>query len=137
MLFTRETDYALRIIRNLSEDKPVSISEIVKRELITNAIAYKVARKLEKGGIIKSVRGNAGGYMLQRPLSEITLRDVYEIMDPNSRINECLKDGVECPLNCSDSPCMVHKELERVQNVLFDELSRKSLLEIVEGSDNA
>ena len=49
MLINRETDYAFRLVRNLSPDKPKSISTIVDIEHITSPIAYKVARKLEKG----------------------------------------------------------------------------------------
>lgn len=132
MLFTRETDYAMRLVRNLSEGAPTSISTIVEKEYISNAIAYKVARKLEKGGLIRSVRGNAGGYMLTRPLTEITLLDIYRIMDPTSMLNECLREGAHCPVNEGASPCQVHKELVRIQAVLFAELASKSVAELIE-----
>ena len=131
MLITRECDYALRLIRNLSADGVNSIRNIAKKEKISNAIAYKVAGKLEKGGLIESVRGNKGGYLLARGADEITLLDVYKIMEPDGAINECLKAGVECPLNTGDKPCAVHAELERIQNVLMDEMGRKSLLEVL------
>lgn len=132
MLITRECDYALRLIRNLSTDDVTSISKIAKVEQISNAIAYKVAGKLERGGLIESVRGNRGGYHLTRGADKISILDVYKIMEPNGAINECLKEGVECPLNKGEQPCAVHYELERIQNVLFEELSRKSLLEVIQ-----
>jgi len=131
MLITRECDYALRLIRNLSTDDVTSISKIAKAESISNAIAYKVAGKLEKGGLIQSVRGNRGGYLLTRGADKISILDVYKIMEPNGTINECLKEGEDCPLNTSDKPCAVHKELDRIQRVLYDELGKKSLLEII------
>lgn len=132
MLITRECDYALRLVRNLSTDDVTSISKIAKAEQISNAIAYKVAGKLEKGGLIESVRGNRGGYRLIRGADKISILDVYRIMEPNGAINECLKSGADCPLNKEDKPCAVHHELERIQNVLFEELGRKSLLEIIQ-----
>jgi len=131
MLITRECDYALRIVRNLSPNEVTSIHTIVERESITNAIAYKVARKLEKAGLLRSIRGNSGGYLLTRGLDEITILDVYKIMEPNPAINECLKQGRECPLLNDEKPCAVHYELERIQNALFEELGKRSLLEIV------
>lgn len=131
MLITRECDYALRLIRNLSTDEVTSISRIAKNEMISNAIAYKVAGKLEKGGLIEGIRGNKGGYLLARGADEISLLDVYKIMEPDGAINECLKKGSECPLNSGDEPCAVHRELERIQNVLMDEMGKKSLREIL------
>ena len=92
-----------------------------------------MAGKLERGGLIESVRGNKGGYKLTRGLDKISILDVYNIMEPNGAINECLKEGVDCPRNKRGMPCAVHHELERIQNVLFEELGRKSLLEIVSG----
>ena len=67
MLFNRETDYAVRVLKNLSTDRPTSISSFVEGEFISEAIAYKVSRKLDKAGIIYGVRGSSGGYVLSRP----------------------------------------------------------------------
>ena len=132
MFFTRETDYAIRLLRNLSEDTPTSIARIAACEHISNAIGYKVARKLEKSGLIRSTRGSAGGYRLARPLAEITLLDVYHIMDPQSVLNECLKDGNCCPNNTEGCPCKIHGELVRVEGILHKALSERSLAEILE-----
>ncbi len=130
MLITRETDYAFRLIRNLGTTEQKSISTIIEKELISSAIAYKVARKLERGGLIVSVRGNVGGYKLTREPDRITLFDVYNIMNPDTAVNECLREGAECPLNTEGSPCAVHYELERIQEALYAEMKRYSLAEI-------
>lgn len=131
MLFNRETDYALRVIRNLSTDRPKSISGIAGKEHISEAIAYKVSRKLNKGGLIKGVRGSNGGYMLARPLSETTLYDVYRIMEPNSYVSECLRGNSNCPNNQKQSPCKVHNELKRIQQDLFNNMKSRSLADII------
>lgn len=131
MLITRECDYALRIIRNLSTEDVQSIKSIAEKEEITNAIAYKVAGKLDAGGLIKSARGNKGGYLLARGADEISILDVYNIMEPDGAINKCLKQGEECPRNTGDAPCAVHYELERIQSVLMEELGRKSLADML------
>lgn len=135
MLITRECDYALRLIRNLSPDTVTSIKEIADKEDITKAIAYKVAGKLEAGGLIESVRGHNGGYRLARGADKISILDVYNVMEPDGAINKCLKKGVECPLNTGDKPCAVHNELERIQDVLMAELGKKSLYEVLNGSE--
>ena len=131
MLFNRETDYALRVIKNLHTDIPTSISSLAEGEFISEAIAYKVARKLDKGGLVKSMRGSNGGYMLTRPLTDIKLFDVYQIMEPNSFVNECLRGNSNCPVNTGHSPCMIHAEFCRVQNNLNNDLKRRSLADII------
>lgn len=134
MLFNRETDYAIRVIRNLSVDEPKSISSIIGNEHISEAIAYKVSRKLEKGGLIRGIRGSKGGYTLVRPLSEITLYDIYRIMEPNFYVSECLRGNNQCPNNRVNRPCMVHAELVRIQDDLFSRLNQRSIADIINDS---
>lgn len=131
MIINRECDYALRLVRNLNEITVTNISTIVERENVTKAIAYKVARKLEKAGLIRSVRGNAGGYMLTRKLDEITILDVYRIMEPDGLINSCFREGETCP-HKQDNSCILHCELARIQSVLFDEMNRKTIRQLIE-----
>ena len=135
MLFTREFDYALRILRNLNEKEPTGVSSIVSKEYMTISIAYKVARKLEKGGLISSVRGQSGGYLLSRPLSEITFFDIYSVTDPDAFITECLRPNYKCPLNSNEKLCGMHKELERIQEVFNKELKLMSMQDMIIDSE--
>ena len=73
MLITRECDYAIRIIRALSPGDIMNVPTICEKESLTSAITYKMARKLEKAGLIKSYRGSAGGYALNCDLEHTTL----------------------------------------------------------------
>ena len=52
-------------------------------------------------------------------------------MNPDTVLNDCLHPDVKCPLDSKDAPCRFHKELCRIQKVLFEELQRKSLAEIM------
>lgn len=132
MLFKKETDYAIRVIRNLSIEKPTSISSILSKEHISEAIAHKVARKLDKGNLITSVRGSNGGYLLIRKLTDITLYDIYKVMEPNSFVSECLRGNASCPVNTGGEPCLIHAELSRIQNNLFNDLKSRSLADILD-----
>ena len=115
MLFNRETDYAVRVLKNLSTDRPTSISSFVEGEFISEAIAYKVSRKLDKAGIIYGVRGSSGGYVLSRPLTEITLYDVHQAIEPHSLVCDCLKQDVSCLFNTDRDTCALRTELLRIQ----------------------
>ena len=59
MVITRETDYALRILRALLDGKLHTAGQIAQDELLPQAFAYKILKKLEKAGLVEVVRGTA------------------------------------------------------------------------------
>ena len=93
MLFTKECDYAIRIMRALSDGELVSVSNICAAEQLPSAMTYKITRKLEKQGLLKSCRGTNGGYCLNRTLSEISLYDICAAVDPDILLLGCMKGG--------------------------------------------
>ena len=72
MLLTRECDYAVRILRALSSGKTTSVQDICRAEEISAPITYKLARKLEQSGYVKSYRGAEGGYALSVGLDAVS-----------------------------------------------------------------
>ena len=129
MLITRRSDYAMRICRVLHDGKVHNVREICQAEEIPKAFAYKILRELEMADLVKSERGNQGGYYLNRPLSELTLYDVVNITEDDLAILHCMKE--ECNRNPDSMPCKVHQEIERIQNILIDELKKKTIEEIL------
>ena len=130
MLITRRSDYAMRICRVLHDGKVHNVREICQAEEIPKAFAYKILRELEMAGLVKSERGNQGGYYLNRPLSELTLYDVVNITEDDLAILHCMKE--ECNRNPDSMPCKVHQEIERIQNILIDELKKKTIEEVLD-----
>ena len=60
MLITRECDYAVRVIRALSDEDRLSVNDICEREEITAPFAYKILKKLQKAKIVRGYRGVHG-----------------------------------------------------------------------------
>ena len=129
MLITRRSDYAMRIFRVLKDGKIHNVREISEREEIPKAFAYKILRELELAGLVKSERGNQGGYLLSGDLDEITLYDVVSITEGDLAILHCMKE--ECERNPEGMPCRVHQEIERIQNILTKEMRKKSIADIM------
>lgn len=131
MFITRECDYAVRVIRALAEEERLSVNEICEKEDITAPFAYKILKKLQKAEIVRGYRGVHGGYSMKRELENVTLLDVYQAIDPELFIIECMNPEYDCKRNgCDGIPCRVHNELVRVQQNLMEHLSEKSLKEI-------
>lgn len=131
MLLTRECDYAIRILRVLAQEDLVNVAEIAEQEDISTQITYKLARRLDKAGIIQSYRGVNGGYQLVRSLDELTLYDVFMAIEQKLLVSECAGDHSFCTKNTVDSPCMVHREFCRLQKVIVEELQSRTLREVM------
>lgn len=128
MFITRESDYAMRVVRALMGETRLSVSDICEREAITAPFAYKILKKLQNAGIVQGYRGVHGGYALKKEPAELTLYDIYTAIDSDMSIIECLNGRCECARNGQDGvPCYAHDELKDIQNGLWAMLQRKSM----------
>jgi Rrf2 family protein len=129
MLITREVDYAIRVVRALSDMAVHSASYVEEKETVPTSFAYKILKKLSNAGIVEIIRGSSGGYRLAKKCSELSLYDIISAVDDDFVINECMRDGYVC--TSDEKMCDIHNEFVRIQKVLTDELKRKSLAEIL------
>ena len=60
--------------------KPTTLAVIAKRQGVSASYLEQLFAKLLAGGLIKSVRGPGGGYILARPGHEITIADIIGAM---------------------------------------------------------
>ena len=128
MFITRESDYAMRVVRALMGETRLSVSDICEREAITAPFAYKILKKLQNAGIVQGYRGVHGGYALKKDPAELTLYDIYTAINSDMSIIECLNGRCECTRNGQDGiPCYAHDELKDIQNELWAMLRRKSM----------
>lgn len=130
MLITRRSDYAMRIFRALQDGKVHNVREICHKEDIPKAFAYKILRELEQQEFVKSERGNQGGYLLNRNLDELTMYDIISVTEGDLAILHCMKDN--CSRNSASMPCKVHREIERIQEILISELKKKTIGDILD-----
>lgn len=133
MLITKETDYALRILRALAGEERVTATKLAQGEQIPQQFAYKILKKLQKGGIIRIMRGTEGGYSLAIQLEQVSLFQLMKIMKEDSSISSCMKPGYQCSW-CKaheDAVCRVNAHLAAIQKRLNEELKTSSLQKII------
>lgn len=83
MKITAQEEYGLRCLLQLArvpEGQLVSVKEIGAKEGLSNAYVEKLLRLLAKAGLVHSVRGVKGGYVLNRPASQVTLGEVVRAL---------------------------------------------------------
>jgi len=83
MKVTAQEEYGLRCLLQLASAKTgdlVNVKDIAQREGISSAYAEKLLRFLARAGLVHSVRGAKGGYILNRPPSTISLGEVMRAL---------------------------------------------------------
>lgn len=129
MKITREADYALRIVAMLAkEGKQIEAKRIAEQNDIPYRFTLKILRKIVQSGIIKSYRGVNGGYVLNKEPSDITFKEVIEMIDGKLYINHCMDNDKTCKRS---GGCAVQKKLLKVQSMITDELAKITLADVI------
>lgn len=90
--------YGARAIAQLaaSPDRPVSVREIARQQVISAKYLERILKDLKAGGIVEAVHGKRGGYVLARSPESITLKDLYDVLEGSAAPVAC----VDCPESC-------------------------------------
>ncbi len=107
---------------------PVSLAGISDRQKISLAYLEQLFVKLRRHGLVESVRGPSGGYMLSRHPTQVSVVEV--ILAVNESIDATQCGGKE---NCNDDHrCMTHDLWARLNARMVDFLSSITLGDLVE-----
>ena len=132
MKLSRRTDYALRAMTYLAirrDDGPCTIAEVSRVEKTPREFTAKVLKDLCRLGLLRSILGPRGGYLLVRPPNEITVLDVMEALDGPMAINKCLVD----PTFCNQTPgCRMHRLFGLVNEKMREILGGTTIADIAE-----
>lgn len=134
MKFTSQEEYGLRFLLQLARraGESLTISELAQAEGITVPNVAKIMRVLRTSGLVRSTRGQAGGYALSRPPEEITVKEALRIL------GERLFDSGFCErhagieslcINVGD--CSIRPVLRTVQDAIDQVLETLTLRSLV------
>ncbi|MDY5963524.1 MAG: Rrf2 family transcriptional regulator [Peptostreptococcus porci] len=103
MQLNKTTDYAVRILVFLGRKSDfVSSDEISRATSISKNYTIKILRILTSEEIVKMKRGIKGGFLLNKPPSEINLYEIFVAMERTIKINQCLDNEESCNLYEND-----------------------------------
>ena len=121
-LITRDTDYAIRAICFIAENKGrmVSVTELVKALNIPRPFLRKILQILNKKGVLKSYKGLGGGFQLAIPAEKILLVDLIETFQGPLMLNECLFKKQVCP---DRSSCTLRVKIAKIERKVISELN--------------
>lgn len=126
--------YAVMAMADLatqSSDKPVALADIASRQEISLSYLEQLFGKLRKGGLVSSVRGPGGGYMLARASRDVRVSDIIMAVDEPISATRCVP-GSPSGCHSDKARCLTHDLWTELSNQIYLFLSAVSLEDICE-----
>ena len=125
--------YALRMLYDLAlhqEDGYVSLKDIAERQNISKKYLEQIVPLLNKTGLLRTNRGNKGGYMLAGRPGEISVGDVLRATEGSIAPVSCLEfEPNECPRANECSTLFVWEGIYKVMTEYLDSVSLQDIIE--------
>jgi Rrf2 family iron-sulfur cluster assembly transcriptional regulator len=130
MRLTTKGRFAVTAILDLAMSQkggPVSLAGISERQGISLSYLEQLFGKLRRNELVSSVRGPGGGYLLAKPLEEVSVADIIRAVDEPMDATQC--GGKE---NChDDQKCITHDLWAGLNEHIFEYLSSVKLATLV------
>src|SRR5690348_16470104 len=138
MRLSKRGEYGLRAMITLAESTSqgdpsvmMQIKEISQREQISPKFLEQILLTLKNAGFLHSKMGVGGGYYLARPASEITLGQIFRVLDGPVAPIKCVSQMAYEPCGCPDEKtCGLRLAMSDVRNAIADLLDNTSLADI-------
>lgn len=108
------------------QDGRISASDAAARLKVSATYLSKILQDMVAVGIVESVRGFGGGFLLARSAKEISCLDVVEALEGTSVERYCL---FETPV-CTSRECTIHAVCKRMQDEIRRVLSSTSVADL-------
>ena len=111
--------------------KTTSITDISRKEGLSVSYLEQLLNKLRREGLIESIRGPKGGYVLSREASDITVGDIVKVMEGSLYTARCVTansgDRAVCKKSNGCVPRLVWLKLAKSIGECLDSITLKEL----------
>ena len=124
--------YGLKAMFELSVTQhtgPVPLKYIAKRQNISDQYLEQIFSALKKAGLIKSVRGAQGGYLLVKEPKDITVGDILIVLEGPVSISDCVVDEDICE---NSGICVTKIVWERLKKGIEDVINSITLQNMID-----
>src|SRR5512134_1644783 len=140
MRLSKRGEYGLRAMITLAETSQLDgspammqIKEISQREQISPKFLEQILLTLKNAGLLHSKMGIGGGYYLARPGREITLGQIFRVLDGPVAPIKCVSQMAYEPCGCPDEQtCGLRLVMGDVRNAIADILDNTSLADVIQ-----
>jgi Rrf2 family protein len=127
MKLSTRTRYGVRLMVALAlkdRQAPTFLKDIANSENISEKYLSLIVIPLRRVGLVTSIRGARGGYRLAKDPSEITLKEIVDVLEGDCSLVECVKNTS----TCSRMPiCAIHDIWAMIGGKISETLSSITL----------
>ena len=140
MLISSKGRYALRLMIYIAAlgdaEGKIALREVADRERISQKYLEQLVRPLMKAGLLKSVRGKGGGYVLTRPPEQYTVGEILRLTEGSLAPVACLDGDCKGCSRSDECPTLdVWKNLDKLINDYLNGVTLDQLVAPNEGYD--
>jgi Rrf2 family protein len=125
--------HALIVLAEHDEDEPLMIADIAHQARVPRKFLEQILLELKKRGIVRSVRGRSGGYLLGRDAKDITFADILRVIDGPIALSPCA--SVTAYTKCNDcvdeKTCAIRKVLLAARDATAAVLETRTLASMI------
>lgn len=131
-MLSQKARYALRAMLHLaqkSRSEPTMIGEIAELENVPKKFLELILLDLKKRGLVHSVRGRHGGYVLGRAPEEISFAEIIRIIDGPLALAPCASRTAyrRCDDCLDEVTCAIRRALIEVRDATAEVLEHTTL----------
>lgn len=138
MKLSTRGEYGLQAMFDLAQNHgkgPIPVKVIAERQGISEHYLEQLVAVLRKAGLVKSVRGAQGGYILGREPEHITVGDVIRVLEGPIAPVDCL--NITEGENCAKAETCVTRDIwQEVRDIISDVLDSYTLADMVTKAGN-
>jgi len=127
MKFSKATNYALHTMLFLvaeTSNRPVGVQYLAEKQGVSPAYLSKILTKLVKAGLIDSVSGANGGYMLGAQKKDVSFLDVIHAIEGRASLFNCCLDG--------ETECLIQKVMVSAEQAMEDKLKAQKIVDLAD-----
>ena len=138
MKLTTKGRYAVMAMADIALYKakgPISLTDISLRQNISLPYLEQIFIKLKDNNLVKSTRGAKGGYVLEKPASEINISNIISAVDEEIKMLNCKKDSKK-GCNNKSTKCITHNLWDQLDQHINNFFEKVKLQDLVKRSSN-
>ncbi len=123
--------YATRAMLDLAQNygkKPVVLSEVARRQCISEQYLVHLIAPLRSAGLVKSVRGASGGFFLSKHPSLIKVSDIIQAVEGSTAPVDCVDDPASCERAASCPTRTVWVKAKEAVDSVFGSITLQDLV---------
>ncbi len=136
MKLSTRTRYAVRAMIELAKhetNRPLQLKIIAERQEISIKYLEQLMAVLKSAGLIKSIRGSKGGYVLSKAPDQIALNDILRCVEGPISTVECVEDSARCSRAADCAAREVWKQVEQAIETVLQSITLQDVANMASG----